>query len=326
MPHLSYILSAAISLTILAIALSGVGSVIAFYQRGGGNIRDYLRYLFPPDLVTRRSCYQDVGFILVKRLMRPFVATPLLLLTSVKTAEATYGALVLGFGPREQTAMPVVLFAILLIMALLLQDFLRFFSHYLLHQSSLLWDIHKVHHSATYLTPLTNHRVHIIEELLEQAVTGLSVGPLLGATAFVTMTSVSTNTLLGFDAYLLIDTLCFAMLRHSHIGLSFGRLECYLMSPKQHHLHHSIAQHHWNKNFGFLLSCWDRMFGTLCYADAQENIDFGISAEESRDYDSVLKLHFMPYVKLFRRRVLPAGQGETVSIVTTPDLIVQPKV
>jgi sterol desaturase/sphingolipid hydroxylase (fatty acid hydroxylase superfamily) len=256
--------------------------------------------------------------------MRPFAAAPLLLLTSAKTAEMTYGVLVLAFGPREQTVMPADLFVGLLIVALLLQDFLRFFSHYMLHINSVLWEVHKVHHSAEYLTPLTNHRVHIIEEIIEQAATGLSVGPLLGVAAFVTMTSVSTNTLLGFDAYMLTDTLCFAMLRHSHIGLSFGRLECYLMSPKQHHLHHSIEPRHWNRNFGFLLSCWDRMFRTICYIDPKENIAFGISDEEVLDYDSVLKLHFMPYIKLFRRRELPSRQAQAVSVELPPDLNVQP--
>src|SRR5271166_2932812 len=296
MPDLSHILTASVLLSLFGIGLSAVGSIIAFHQRGGGSLRDFFKYLFPRDLVTRRSCYQDAGFILVKQLIRPFVAAPLLLLTSAKTAQATYGALALAFGPRAQAAMSIGLFGSLLIMSLLIQDFLRFFSHYMLHRMSVLWDVHKVHHSAEYLTPLTNHRVHIIEEMIQQAATGLSVGPLLGLAAFLTATSISTNALVGFDAYMLIDTLCFSMLRHSHIGLSFGQLERYLMSPKQHHLHHSIEQRHWDKNFGFLFSCWDRMFGTICYSDPKENVNVGIPAEEFRDYDSILKLHFMPYI------------------------------
>ena len=193
--------------------------------------------------------------------------------------------------------MSVAVFVGLLTICVLVQDFLRFYSHYLLHKFKVLWDIHKVHHSASFLTPLTNHRVHIIEEIIQQGCTGLSVGPILAIAAFATATSISTNAILGFDGYILIDTLSFGILRHTHIGLSYGRLERFLMSPKQHQLHHSIAERHWDKNFGFLFACWDQLAGTIWYSDPKEHIRFGISPEESVDYSSVLKLHFMPIPK-----------------------------
>ena len=301
MLYLSHILTVAVALTIVNFVLCGIGCVVAFHQTGRTGFRDFIRYLLPRDLIRRRSCYQDVGFILLKRLMQPWLSLPFFLLTSAKCALVSYGVLVGIFGPRSQGAMSVSLFACLLIAAVLIQDFLRFYTHYLLHRVGGLWDIHKVHHSSDFLTPLTNHRVHVIEEIIQQAATGLSVGPLLGLAAFLTSTSISTNTLMGFDAYILIDTLCFSILRHSHIGLSFGRLERYLMSPKQHHLHHSIDPRHWHRNFGFLLSCWDRLAGTICYSDPKENLNFGILTNDLIDYNSVLKLHVMPYIKLYRR-------------------------
>jgi sterol desaturase/sphingolipid hydroxylase (fatty acid hydroxylase superfamily) len=237
----------------------------------------------------------------LKQVFRPVTAAPLWLLTTASCAGATYGLLVLAFGARPQNEMPMILFAALIIPAVLVQDYLRFKSHHVLHQFDALWDIHKVHHSAEFLTPVTNHRVHLIEEIIEQAATGLSIGPILATAAFLTATPISTSTLLGFDAYGLIDTLSFGILRHSHIGLSYGWLERYLMSPKQHHLHHSSDPRHWDKNFGFLFSCWDRMAGTICYSDPKENVSIGILAEEAVDYNNVLKLHFMPYIKLLRR-------------------------
>jgi len=324
MPDFSHILTAIVSLTFFSIVLSALGCVIAFHQRGGGNLRDFLGYVFPKDLITRRSCHLDVGFILLKQLLRPWLAAPLLLLTSAKCAVMTYGLLVLAFGPRAQSAMSVALFAGLLIAAVLIQDFLRFESHRWMHRIGVLWDVHKVHHSAEFLTPLTNHRVHLVEEVIQQGVTGLSVGPLLGIAAFVTATSVSTTTLLGFDAYMLIDTLCFAMLRHSHIGLCFGPLERYLMSPRQHHLHHSVDTRHWDKNFGFLFSCWDRTAGTICYSDPKEVVNIGISAEEARDYSSVLKLYFMPYIKLYRRCLPRSKRRRSVLVEPSLDLRIEP--
>ncbi|HEY4043810.1 MAG TPA: sterol desaturase family protein [Rhodopila sp.] len=324
MLDLSQIFTTTILLSLVSVVLSVAGCVIAFHQRDGGSLRDFLRYAFPKELITERSCYQDVGFILLKQLIRPWVAAPLLLLTSAQCAAMIYGTLVLVFGARPEAPMSPALFVALLIPALLVQDFLRFGSHYMLHRISAFWDIHKVHHSAKFLTPLTNHRSHIIEELIEQGATGLSVGPLLALTAFLTDTSISANTLLGFDAYVLIDTLSFATLRHSHVGLSYGRFERFLMSPKQHHLHHSADQRHWNKNFGFLLACWDRMAGTICYSDPKENIRFGITAEEAVDYSSVLKLHFMPYIKLYRRCLMRPDRKSSMLVGPSPDLQIEP--
>jgi sterol desaturase/sphingolipid hydroxylase (fatty acid hydroxylase superfamily) len=298
---LSHILTVVVSLTGLSVVLSAVGCVIAFRQSGGGGFRAFCAYCLPRDLITCRSCWQDVGFVLVKQLVRPWTTGVVLLFTSANCALAVYGALVFSFGPRPQGAMTPLLFGTLLLAAVLMQDFLRFGAHYFMHRIGVLWDAHKVHHSASFLTPLTNHRAHIIEEVIQQAAIGLSIGPLLGVAAFVTSTSIATTELLGFDAYALIDTLSFALLRHSHIGLSFGRLERYVMSPKQHHLHHSVDPRHWGKNFGFLFACWDRMAGTICYSSPREKISVGIASGELADYDSVIKLHLMPYLKLYRR-------------------------
>ncbi|HET6608492.1 MAG TPA: sterol desaturase family protein [Rhodopila sp.] len=313
MLNVSHIVGAVTLITMLDIALSAMGAVVAFHQRDGGSFRDFLAYVFPRDLVTRRSCWQDLGFIIVKQLIKPFTSAPLLLLTSAKCAILTYGLMILLFGPRAERPMSMGLFVVLVAAAVLTQDFLRFYSHYLFHRFSVLWDIHKVHHSAGYLTPLTNHRVHIIEEMLEQAATGLSVGPLLGLAAFATETSISTNALLGFDAYVLIDALCFSMLRHSHIGLSFNRFERFLLSPKQHHLHHSTDRKHWDKNFGFIFAFWDRIAGTICYSNPREMIAFGITDRDAEDYGSVLKLHFMPFVKIARAFWSAIVRGRTIA-------------
>src|SRR5258706_10642538 len=42
-------------------------------------------------------------------------------------------------------------------------DFGRFVAHSLLHDIPVLWEFHKVHHSAEVLTPLTAYRVHPVE-------------------------------------------------------------------------------------------------------------------------------------------------------------------
>ena len=148
---LSHILTVVASLTGLSVILSAVGCVIAFRQCGGGGFRAFCAYCLPRDLITCRSCWQDVGFILVKQLVRPWTTAVVLLFASANCALAVYGALVFAFGPRTQGAMSPLLFGTLLLAAVLIQDFLRFGSHYFLHRIGVLWDAHKVHHSASFL-------------------------------------------------------------------------------------------------------------------------------------------------------------------------------
>jgi hypothetical protein len=55
---------------------------------------------------------------------------------------------------------------------------------------------------------------------------------------------------------------------------------CALRARKLLHLHHSVDPRHWNKNFGFLLSYWDRMAGTIQYCNAKKGISFGIMVSD----------------------------------------------
>jgi sterol desaturase/sphingolipid hydroxylase (fatty acid hydroxylase superfamily) len=69
-----------------------------------------------------------------------------------------------------------------------------------------------------------------------------------------------------------------ANLRHSHIWLSYGPvLEHVLISPAQHHVHHSMNPKHYNKNYGEVFAIWDLMFGTLYVLRAHEDLVFGLA-------------------------------------------------
>ena len=159
MSVLAHILTASVSLTIISIALSAVGGLIAFHQGGGSSLGDCLRYLFPRDLISRRY----VGFIFVKRLMRPWVVYPFLLLTPANCVLETHELLVSTF------TMSVALFFGLLLAAVSIQDFLRFGSHYLLHHIGILWDVHKVHHSADFFDPRLSDQLDLKHPLLRLA-------------------------------------------------------------------------------------------------------------------------------------------------------------
>lgn len=103
------------------------------------------------------------------------------------------------------------------------------------------------------------------------------------------------NTIVGIDGYFLVNALSFYHLRHSHINMSYGWLEKWFLSPSQHHLHHSMETRHWDKNFGLLLSIWDRMFGTFLYSEPRGSFRLGLPQNEAQGYRSVMELYITPF-------------------------------
>ena len=47
-----------------------------------------------------------------------------------------------------------------------LDDLTKFITHALMHKIPLLWEIHKTHHSARVLTPMTIFRTHPLEGVI----------------------------------------------------------------------------------------------------------------------------------------------------------------
>tara|TARA_B100000686_G_scaffold193230_1_gene200052 strand:- start:531 stop:806 length:276 start_codon:yes stop_codon:yes gene_type:complete len=80
------------------------------------------------------------------------------------------------------------------------------------------------------------------------------------------------------------------------------------MSPAQHHIHHSTAKEHIDKNFGVALSVWDWMYGSLSLSKAEGQLRFGLSEEKSHAHHSMKGLYIVPlqqalevFLRLFSR-------------------------
>ena len=91
-----------------------------------------------------------------------------------------------------------------------------------------------------------------------------------------------------------------ANLRHSHIQIGFWKpVERVFISPAQHQIHHSISEHHHDKNFGVALAVWDWVFNTHCHSDTQENLVFGLSAESTEESHRLSLLYVQPFIEAF---------------------------
>lgn len=156
-------------------------------------------------------------------------------------------------------------------------DFLRFFHHWLMHKIPMLWEFHKLHHSARVLTPVTLYRAHPVESILAIFRNSLSLGAAIGVFIYLFGSSFSLWTLLGINGFGFLFNLVGANLRHSHIPLSFGPFERLLISPIQHQVHHSKDEAHYDKNFGVSLALWDNLFGTLIFSNQVGKLKVGLN-------------------------------------------------
>ena len=223
--------------------------------------------------------------------------------------EAAFRALWPGPGP-SLTATPAAECAYM-IAIILAADLGFFIGHYLAHKLPLLWEFHKVHHSAPVLNPLTNYRFHPVDRITLAIFMGSLTAMVKGGFAvaypggIAEMTAINVGVLLAFNLS--------ANLRHSHVWLSYGwHLGHVFSSPAQHQIHHGSEPRHIDKNFGLMLSLWDWLAGTLYVPRAREEVRFGLNDREHEEYDSLWRLYSLPFIKAaarLKRRRAPAREA-----------------
>jgi sterol desaturase/sphingolipid hydroxylase (fatty acid hydroxylase superfamily) len=153
-----------------------------------------------------------------------------------------------GWGLLNTINLPPWLAMLLSMIAL---DLIIYGQHMLFHTIPIGWQIHKVHHADPDFDVTTGLRFHPIEILLSMGIKILAIS-LLG-----------TPVLAVLIFEILLNAT--AMFNHSNIALpgSIDRfLRLFIVTPDMHRIHHSVIVDETNSNFGFNLTCWDRLFGT----------------------------------------------------------------
>lgn len=177
-------------------------------------------------------------------------------------------------------------------------DFGLFLAHYAQHKIPLLWEFHKVHHSAAVLTPITVYRMHPVDDVVVGLSAGVIGGLVQASLQHLVFAGVHDAKILGLNPIFFLSYVCAYHLRHSHFWLGYPAwLSHILISPAQHQIHHSKDQRHYDKNMGFIFAVWDHWFGTLYVPRGRERLEFGLSAHEEREFSSVARLYFLPFRK-----------------------------
>lgn len=194
----------------------------------------------------------------------------------------------------------------------ILDDFARFYLHRLLHRVPFLWSFHKVHHSARVLTPFTVFRSHPVEMLLFSMRSSIVQGTSMALLIYLFGDKADLATVFGVGVVTFVFNLLGANLRHSHIPIGYGRrVEAWLMSPAQHQIHHSTDPDHFDKNFGVILSIWDRMLGSHCYSVKNQKIRFGLTRQSIAGEQQLTRLYLAPLIEAIsgmKRLLLKMGK------------------
>ena len=186
------------------------------------------------------------------------------------------------WGLLNQFTLPVI---VQWLICLLLLDLLIYWQHRVLHLAPWLWRIHRLHHSDLHFDATTALRFHPVEMLLSLLIKMLAVIAL----------GLPPETIIVFE--ILLSAM--ALFNHSNIQLPAPMekiVRPFLVTPSMHRIHHSLNMQESNRNFGFNLSCWDRLFGSY-QADAymdQRQLPLGIAGCLYAQQDRFDKLLLQP--------------------------------
>ncbi|MEM8978248.1 MAG: sterol desaturase family protein [Pseudomonadota bacterium] len=272
----------------------------------GSNLRSAVQRLFDRKIWFSDSAQADYKIFLINRIFTGFISP--LLLTQVAIATAIYMALVRsdldlwGVYEGAPATLVIALFSTAMFVA---DDFTKYLMHRWMHKWPALWAIHKVHHSAETMTPMTVYRVHPLEGVLYATRSVMAQGPTISIFYYFFGEGVNLYTVLGVNVLVFIFHVTGSNLRHSHVDIRYPKwMEHLLISPAQHQLHHSIAEAHYDKNYGAALAIWDWLFGSLHLSEGQHDMEFGLRASEAHSATSLRVMYLRPFAEIYR-----AGQN-----------------
>jgi len=299
-------------ITLGLLLATALGSALFVYWRTveHKSFRDFFDFIIPTEILWHPSAKADALFWITKRLISPFLFIPAGITFVVGMGYLTHQSVAWLFNIREPLIsnpgpVTIVVFTATMLLA---YDISYYLYHYAQHRFPFLWELHKVHHSAEVMVGITKDRVHPLDDLMNRAWDGVIAGTCFGLWSVIALNPVEV-TLFGINVYVIRNILMMDFVRHTHLKISFGRLNHIILCPHWHQLHHSVDPRHYDKNFGLLFSFWDRLFRTQYVPKADEDFKFGLMDRDARDYQSLRGLYILPLKKMWRHLTAFMGKG-----------------
>ncbi len=194
-----------------------------------------------------------------------------------------------GYGLLNQLAAPEPLS---IIATLLILDFAIYCQHIVSHKWPLLWHLHQVHHTDLEFDATTAVRFHPLEIMISMLYKVLCI-VLIGANPWA---------VIAFEIILNGA----ATFNHSNINIPPAidkKLRWLIITPDMHRIHHSTLPPETDSNYGFSISCWDRLCRTYVAEPQQPQTAMAIGLKPFRELDELgfVQLLLLPF-KVLRKR------------------------
>ncbi|MEM7640748.1 MAG: sterol desaturase family protein [Pseudomonadota bacterium] len=246
-------------------------TVLAFLERRGDALN------WDSDLL--KSAGVNWLFIATNSLLAPFV------MMLVNFADAGFRDTGIPRIPEEFWLFaPAIVPAII---ALVVADFVDYWSHRLRHVS-FLWPMHAVHHSDTQMHYLTWYRAHFIEMVVIQG----------GYVLLATWLGASPAAVLGVVLFRAFHQ----QYVHMNVDWTHGPFKDVLASPRFHRWHHADHPDAWDKNFSSIFPIWDRLFGTY-YCPGPCNVPLGFPGNPGENFFKLMVFPFREWGRMASQQV-----------------------
>ena len=260
------------------------------------SLKKTLIKIFDKKIFFSKSAKSDYKIFLINQLIMmiisPFLITQLTIATALYFYFHTIDWLSAGMFVGIAKIYIILSFTIF---QFTIDDFSKYIVHRFMHKWPVLWALHKVHHSATVLTPMTVFRTHPLEGIIFSLRSSITQAIGISLFFYLFGNLVSLYTIVGVNVFVFVFNILGSNLRHSHIGIRYWKwLEYIFISPAQHQLHHSVAFEHHDKNFGAALAVWDWLFGSLHHSVEFETLHLGIKKDQKETTHNLRNLYFDP--------------------------------
>jgi len=182
-------------------------------------------------------------------------------------------------------------FAIQVGVLFILQDFLEFLAHFLLHRVGFLWKFHKIHHAQEQLGAASTRHFHWMEYLVFKPILYIPF------------------SLIGYESpeyimFVLTLGVFSSFFTHSNIDLKLGFLNYIINNPNTHFWHHAknypTDKYRYGVNFASVLNIWDYLFGSY-YLPKDKPLELGVD-DNHLVPDGFLGQTVYPFKEIFSRK------------------------
>lgn len=217
----------------------------------------------------------NLGLAIFNALLMRVTIGGLAYLSAIHAAEQSWGLL-------HQVVLPVW---VDMTITLLLLDFAIYWQHVISHKWQVLWRLHQVHHTDLRCDASTAVRFHPLEIILSMF---YKVVCIYGMGA-------NYVAVIAFEIILNAS----ATFNHSNIHIPpkiNTLLSWIIITPDTHRIHHSMVKAATDSNYGFSISCWDRLFKTYRVEPQENQLTLNIGLPEYRQqtlrFTQLLRLPF----------------------------------